>query len=918
MKHYITIALFIAVTMQSISAQTFKTSTKAKQVTELFSQKGSVEWAIPVSKTEKLTLQWNERKTSFTEKEGIRTFVGYQNENLIAIISFLGNTVSGNVQNENGEIHLQTSSDGFLVLQQSNPEKRCGTCSDDSCHLAIPKPTSLRKKHKTEMFGRKAAKEAKKIIPDDNVVRMFRLALAISNDFYKNVLNSSMENVKTFWANTETGLNEIYMRDIGVKFQLIADEKLVITDPNSDLPKNGSVALSTKKINELIGEKNYDLGVFFINYVGASQGIAAGTFGYFTNDKAYAAVKVKDLSIIAHEIGHLLGAHHIHTSASASSKYSHKTETDYGQSIMGYGSPKDFFSLVTLSDIRADLFALPYYTDETKAHKVGEKTVPQAYDNFPIGIKTNNRAPKIDRTQLKEVYELPANTFFQFHIPATDPDNDPMLYAAHQVDKAVNRKSFAKFYTRKSSEDDRITFQEEYGSSGYLERSLNTSVNETYTFWLGVNDGKNAHLRDNHATRYDVFEAKVKITNAKPFKITKGNAYSYKKGERVVLKWDVDEKIFKNTKVRIWLSDDFGKTFKYLLEASTENDGECEVTLPQIEIGSIKYKENIKTVRAGVFKIEVINHIAYALSALDPLNSYKTDFTGGFLVLPSDITFTDVPKNLTLEEGQTIPEKYDVKASTKCSKGLKGSISFEEKETQTHNGKIISRTWTAEDYCGTKASYVQHIFINKKVEVPPAVEEETPPAGEATPPAGEATPPADEATPPADEATPPAGEATPPAGEATPPTGEATPPTGEATPPTDEATPPTDGKSIPTDEATPPTDGKSIPTDKKTIPTDEIIIYNAVSTESGSENYLKIENSDNFKDFQIEIFNELGQKVYESKNYQASGDTFRGYANVKGVVGKGKRLPSGTYFYILTYRDNRNTPLTKKGYLFVR
>ena len=164
MKHYITIALFIAVTMQSISAQTFKTSTKAKQVTELFSQKGSVEWAIPVSKTEKLTLQWNERKTSFTEKEGIRTFVGYQNENLIAIISFLGNTVSGNVQNENGEIHLQTSSDGFLVLQQSNPEKRCGTCSDDSCHLAIPKPTSLRKKHKTEMFGRKAAKEAKKII----------------------------------------------------------------------------------------------------------------------------------------------------------------------------------------------------------------------------------------------------------------------------------------------------------------------------------------------------------------------------------------------------------------------------------------------------------------------------------------------------------------------------------------------------------------------------------------------------------------------------------------------------------------------------------------------------------------------------------------------------------------------------------
>ncbi|WP_241697284.1 gliding motility-associated C-terminal domain-containing protein [Capnocytophaga canis] len=98
----------------------------------------------------------------------------------------------------------------------------------------------------------------------------------------------------------------------------------------------------------------------------------------------------------------------------------------------------------------------------------------------------------------------------------------------------------------------------------------------------------------------------------------------------------------------------------------------------------------------------------------------------------------------------------------------------------------------------------------------------------------------------------------------------------------------------------------------------EMIVYNGVSIESGSENYLKFEPIENYKNLQIEIFNELGQKVYESKNYQKNGEVFRVYANVKGVFGKGKRLPTGTYFYILKYQDITGKSNTKQGYLFVR
>ncbi|GIZ14844.1 gliding motility-associated C-terminal domain-containing protein [Capnocytophaga catalasegens] len=119
-----------------------------------------------------------------------------------------------------------------------------------------------------------------------------------------------------------------------------------------------------------------------------------------------------------------------------------------------------------------------------------------------------------------------------------------------------------------------------------------------------------------------------------------------------------------------------------------------------------------------------------------------------------------------------------------------------------------------------------------------------------------------------------------------------------------------------TSQPTPPTDVVQPP--KDTEPTQEMMVYNGVSTESGSENYFKIEPIHQFTHLSLDIYNELGQKVYQSKNYQKNGEVFRGYANVKGVFRKGKRLPTGTYFYILKYQDITGKSSTKQGYLFVR
>ena len=74
----------------------------------------------------------------------------------------------------------------------------------------------------------------------------------------------------------------------------------------------------------------------------------------------------------------------------------------------------------------------------------------------------------------------------------------------------------------------------------------------------------------------------------------------YKGGEKLTLTWQVDNDIFKNTKVRILLSDDFGKTYKYTLANNIDNNGSYEVTLPNINIGN-----KILEIQPFLFQLEL-------------------------------------------------------------------------------------------------------------------------------------------------------------------------------------------------------------------------------------------------------------------------------------------------------------------------
>ncbi|WP_430614900.1 gliding motility-associated C-terminal domain-containing protein [Flavobacterium sp. JP2137] len=100
---------------------------------------------------------------------------------------------------------------------------------------------------------------------------------------------------------------------------------------------------------------------------------------------------------------------------------------------------------------------------------------------------------------------------------------------------------------------------------------------------------------------------------------------------------------------------------------------------------------------------------------------------------------------------------------------------------------------------------------------------------------------------------------------------------------------------------------------------EHIIIYNAVSPNGdGINDYFIIENIEQFPNNTVQIYNRWGVKVFGTTNYNTSGNVFNGVSDGRGTLQKSDNLPTGTYYYIITYEytDSSGTHTVKKaGYL---
>ena len=1013
---------------------TINAQQNAAAVIRLFQQNKAVEWHLPV-KGKSIPLMWYERYNSLAQ-EGFRTFVAYHQGAFAGSISVAPSTISGEVWHE-GKAYFLSTEKGILKISTEKSQFSCGTCADGHCNTDMG--TTTTPKASTTARGVALAEvalpsEDKRLLYNTNVMRTYRLAMLIDYSFYKGHCRSDMDKVKAFMTEVQAGLNEVCGREIGCQFELVNDPRLIITTKEKEVYDRPSVRTvverATGDFNSLIGEENYDAGIVFSVYKD-NRGLAH--LGEITGKLKGGCIANHEFYIILHEFGHLLGSAHTFTIGGATA--SSFTEPDRGNSIMSYINDPygTYFSLPSIYTIRnrTNLHDA-YYSDKARTQLVG---LPQA--NIPYGEVSDNRAPVIHRAKLKKSYTLPPNTYFQFDIEATDPEGDPLLYMAHQADFKIFGK--ARFPSNRPTENNRIEFYQPYRKNERNElepiKYKFTEPGETgeFTFWLGVCDGKVGAYKNGkpHVPLYDVYETKVNIVGGTPFRITnvsKSSANKFKYGKETTIFWDVDKNIFgEDSKVRILFSDDYGKSYKYVLADGIPNNGKATVIFPAQTKG---WKGGNLFVE-GLFKIEVLNHIAYAVSSDIPstLDMHSPDITFKNLPEPTitvkkgqvpkaptvtavanychnkvaQVTFTeenhttyllrkwvatdnckntataqqfiyyekeapinslhfvgDLPKDMHVQCKGEIPEKATVKAEgadniridyeEEMTEGDKKAykltrswiayadnalpirhtqqillrdtqkpelssypksmivksedqVPFKENLTATDNcdgllrvdssesskyengkKKEVTYVWFVEDNAHNENRYVQVITINPAITTPTVV---TPTVSTPT-------------------------VSTPTVSTPTVSTPTVTSPT-VTTPTVSTPTVTTPTVSTPT-VTTPTVSTPTVSSPTETNPeVSEVIIYNGVSTHN-SHNYFKVENTDENKPIYVVIFDEMGLKVYENPDY-GKPEVFRGYANVKNIIGK-KEL-AGTYFYILRYYKN-NTLEEKKGFLYIR
>ena len=686
---------------------TINAQQNAAAVIRLFQQNNAVEWHLPV-KGKSIPLMWYERHNSLAQ-EGFRTFVAYYQGAFAGSISVAPSTILGEVWHE-GKAYFLSTEKGILKISTEKSQFSCGTCADGHCNTDMG--TTTTPKASTTARGVALAEvalpsEDKRVLYNTNVMRTYRLAMLIDYSFYKGHCRSDMNKVKAFMTEVQAGLNEVCGREIGCQFELVNDPRLIITTKEKEVYDRPSVRTvverATGDFNSLIGEENYDAGIVFSVYKD-NRGLAH--LGEITGKLKGGCIANHEFYIILHEFGHLLGSAHTFTIGGQTA--SSFTEPDRGNSIMSYINDPygTYFSLPSIYTIRnrTNLHDA-YYSDKARTQLVG---LPQA--NIPYGEVSDNRAPVIHRAKLKKSYTLPPNTYFQFDIEASDPDGDPLLYMAHQADFKIFGK--ARFPSNRPTETNRIEFYQPYRKNNRSNEWEKvpfkfTGENETgeFTFWLGVCDGKVGAYKNGkpHVPLYDVYETKVNIVGGTPFRITstsKSSAGKYKRGKEVTINWTVDKNIFgEDSKVRILFSDDYGKSYKYVLADGIPNNGKATVIFPTQAKG---WKGSALSVE-GLFKIEVLNHIAYAVSSDTPstLDMHSPD-----------ITFKNLPEPTITVKKNAIPAPPNVTAESYCKKGRINIVLLEE----PHDTYLL-RQWIATNGCGDKVTAQQFIYYEKEAPI---------------------------------------------------------------------------------------------------------------------------------------------------------------------------------------------------------
>lgn len=463
----------------------------------------------------------------------------------------------------------------------------------------------------------------------DNQIRVIRFAVVVTgetSDYFINkaesqgaILNTISEKkaaVITGIASSINIINPVFVRDIGVRLQLIESDNLIFldenTDPFSDINTSNEITLinqASDYITNTIGSDNFDLGHLLATVRNGARGLAEiGSLCGNSKANAITASNTPEgfnfaFTLFAHEIGHQLGGNHTQN-ANCQRNFNTAVEVSSGTTIMGYSGACGALDVQDFSDdyfhsVSIDEILNTFQDRESRFDCTINKEV--ITNNLPtIQIASNQ-------------YHIPINTPFFLDAIVTDADNDILSYSWEQLDSDIGSSPpeadnplgplFRVFNPSLNSRRD-------FPSNSLLNQLFNSefevlpNVERNMTFNLLVRDNKPQGIAYSSPVIVNaVGEEAFTISLPKDTDDNELSMFSVK--ELVNLKWNVGNtngSVINTSNVSIDLINTSTGLQTNLLD-STPNDGNETIEVPLDFIG-----ENFK------FKVNAIDNIFYNVS----------------------------------------------------------------------------------------------------------------------------------------------------------------------------------------------------------------------------------------------------------------------------------------------------------------
>ena len=102
------------------------------------------------------------------------------------------------------------------------------------------------------------------------------------------------------------------------------------------------------------------------------------------------------------------------------------------------------------------------------------------------------------------------------------------------------------------------------------------------------------------------------------------------------------------------------------------------------------------------------------------------------------------------------------------------------------------------------------------------------------------------------------------------------------------------------------------------VPDGGFEIYNGLTPNGdGLNDYFTIKGIENYPENNLKVFNRWGVLVYEADQYGIDNNLFGGISLGRATIAPGKELPSGTYYYVLTFFEENPGQADYNGYLYI-